>query len=118
MSVKIPVSSKPFNDHAVTAAFHFQRASDFFDGIRLMVRENHRIRNEFYVDAMPIFLSKMGKRTAFFDVDYYFSWGTPADLYEYQMMEYCVRSKVPRIEISNASAGNIKKWKKYFAKKN
>jgi len=53
-----------------------------------MVKENYRINNEFYVDSMPIFYKKMGKRSVIFDVDLYVGWGKPSDLYQYEEREY------------------------------
>jgi len=67
-----------------------------------MVKENFRINNEFYVDAMPIFLNKLGKKSVIFDVDLYVGWGSPSDLKDYE-----------KIENSNTVE---KLWKKYFEK--
>lgn len=91
MSVKVPVSDNSYNDHAVVATFYFKRAQDFQDAYNLMVKENYRINNEFYVDSMPIFLKKLGKKSVIFDVDLYIGWGKPADLYQYDEKEYVYR---------------------------
>ena len=90
MSVKVPVSTTPFNDHAVVATFYFRHARDFKEAYELMVKENYRISGEFYVDSMPIFYKKLGKRSVIFDVDLYVGWGKPEDLYLYQEWEYRV----------------------------
>lgn len=91
MSVKIPVSENPFNDHAVVATFYFRRSADFQAAFDLMVKEDYRINNEFYVDSMPIFLKKLGRQSVIFDVDLYVGWGKPADLYQYEEKEYLCR---------------------------
>jgi len=88
VSVKKPVSKNPYNDHAVVATFYFKRAQDFCAAYERMVKENYRINNEFYVDSMPIFYKKMGKRSVIFDVDLYVGWGKPSDLYQYEEREY------------------------------
>jgi dTDP-glucose pyrophosphorylase len=88
MSVKVPVSNDPFNDHAVVATFWFRRAGDFAAAYDLMVKENYRINNEFYVDSLPVFFGKLGKTSVIFDVDLYVGWGKPADLYQYEKLEY------------------------------
>lgn len=88
ISVKVPVSDDPFNDHAVVATFWFRRASDFRAAYNLMVKEDYRINNEFYVDALPIFLNKLGKKSVIFPVDLYVGWGKPADLHLYDLREY------------------------------
>lgn len=88
MSVKVPVSDDPFNDHAVVATFWFRKASDFKAAYAKMVEEDYRINGEFYVDSMPIFMKKIGKKSVIFPVDLYVSWGKPADLHLYDLREY------------------------------
>lgn len=104
MSVKIPVSDTPRHDHAVVATFFFRRASDFKDAFVLMKKEEYKINNEYYIDSMPIFLKKLGKKSVIFDVDLYVGWGKPADLYEYEKKEYL------------DSVGVLKdsRWSRYF----
>jgi NDP-sugar pyrophosphorylase family protein len=104
MSVKMPVSDDPFNDHAVVATFYFKRAGDFQKAYQRMVEENYRINNEFYVDSLPVFFKKLGKKSVIFDVDLYVSFGKPSDLHSYEYREFLY------------SRGKLtdKKWKKYF----
>jgi dTDP-glucose pyrophosphorylase len=83
VSVKIPISPDPFHDHAVVSTFFFKRAADFWRATELMIAAGSRVNNEFYVDAAVNFLKELGKRSVIFDVDEYFSWGTPGDLSEY-----------------------------------
>ena len=92
MSVKKPISDDPINDHAVIATFYFKTAELFSEAANNMIEANHRINNEFYVDAVPVFMKKMGKRSVIFDVDELLSWGTPAALYSYQLKEYYHRN--------------------------
>ena len=106
MSVKIPVSDTPYNDHAVVATFYFRKAKEFEAAYKLMVKENHRINNEFYVDSIPVFYKKLGKRSVIFDVDLYVGWGKPGDLYDYQEKEYRFRNNLDLPE----------KWKLFFEK--
>lgn len=108
MSVKVPVSATPENDHAVVATFWFRRAADFRRAYELMTAANYRINGEFYVDSMPIFLTQMAKRTAIFDVDLYVGWGKPADLHDYEAKEYRFRHNLP-VEDKDWDL-----WKKYF----
>ncbi len=109
MSVKIPVSSDPFHDHAVVATFYFKRAADFAAAYDAMVRENYRIKNEFYVDSMPIFYKHMGKRSVIFDVDLYVGWGKPQDLYEYELWEYVCAENIPYGDPRDQEL-----WKRFF----
>ncbi len=110
MSVKVPVSADPRHDHAVVATFWFRRAADFRRAYELMVAENYRVNGEFYVDSMPIFYNKMGKRSVIFDVDLYVGWGKPKDLYDYEDKEFRYRHGLaPRPDETD-----WEKWKRYF----
>ncbi len=91
MSVKVPVSDDPFNDHAVVATFWFRRAADFKAAYAQMVAEDHRINGEFYVDTLPIFMKKLGKKSVIFPVDLYVGWGKPADLHLFDLHEHNYR---------------------------
>ncbi len=116
ISVKVPVSENPYNDHAVTATFYFRKAKDFIDSIKLMVSENYRINNEFYVDAVPRFLQKLNKKTVIFDVDLYVGWGKPDDLYDYERMEFIVKYNINPPDMSPEELRLLPLWKKYFNK--
>lgn len=104
VSVKVPVSDDPRHDHAVTATFYFKRAFDFTAAYDAMYTANYRINNEFYVDALPIFLNQLGRRSVAMDVSHYISWGKPADIYLYDHIEHLCRvGKCPD-----------KEWEKFF----
>ena len=105
MSVKVPVSDTPFNDHAVVATFWFRRAGDYRAAYAKMVEENYRINDEFYVDSMPVFMQKIEKKSVIFPVDLYVSWGKPADLHLYDLREY-------EHSIGQDKSGA---WKKFFS---
>ena len=112
VSVKIPVSGNSFLDHAIVAAFYFKKSSQMKAAYDLMIREDYRINNEFYLDAMPIFYKKLKLRSVIFDVDLYVGWGKPEDLYYYQYMEFLCNF---------GPDGQDKKqdfglWKKFFDK--
>lgn len=107
ISIKVPVSKTPFNDHSIVASFYFKRAQDFIDSYKLMKKENYKINNELYVDAMPIFLKKLNKKSVIFDVDLYVGWGKPKDLHLYEYLEFCYFYKKSSLSIL---------WKKYFNK--
>lgn len=108
VSVKVPISDTPFNDHAVVGAFYFRRSADFKAAYKLMVADNHRINGEFYVDSMPYFYKKLNKRSVIFDVDLYVGWGKPEDLYLYQKWEYIVKSGLAPDE------SELHKWKTFI----
>jgi dTDP-glucose pyrophosphorylase len=80
VSVKIPISDTPMSDHAVIGAFTFRRAGLFLEACNDMIRENARIKNEFYVDNAINFALARGARGRPFEVDRYICWGTPRDL--------------------------------------
>lgn len=110
MSVKIPVSENPYNDHAVVGAFYFKKAKQFIEAYELMRKENYRVNNEFYVDSLPIFYKKMGLTSVIFDMDLYIGWGKPADLHQYEEKEY--RYLQGRLRESKNSEDAL--WLKFF----
>src|SRR3989344_4995750 len=113
MSVKVPVSNDPYNDHAVVATFYFKRAQDFIDAVQLMIKEGHRIKNEFYVDAVPIFLHKLSRRSVIFDIDQFICWGTPAELEEYEFWERFFKEK-RQVDQPPQDQEKYLFWRKYF----
>jgi len=113
ISIKIPVSEDPYNDHAVVATFYFKKAKDFVDSINLMIQEDYKINNEFYVDAVPRFLKKSNKKSIIFDVDLYVGWGKPDDLHDYEKIEFIVKSGIYE-NISEEEKKLLPLWRKYF----
>ncbi|MDA1086702.1 MAG: NTP transferase domain-containing protein [Verrucomicrobia bacterium] len=83
VSVKIPISDTPMNDHAVIGAFTFRRWADFVRCSDTMIEADRRIRNEFYVDEAMNLAVELGLRVKVFEVDRYICWGTPQDLDTY-----------------------------------
>ena len=83
VSVKIPISDDPMNDHAVIGAFSFRRATDFLRCADDMIAQNRRIKKEFYVDELMNVAIENGLQIHVFEVDYYVCWGTPQDLDTY-----------------------------------
>lgn len=80
VSVKIPISDEPMNDHAVIGAFTFRRWADFVRSCDAMIAADRRIKSEFYVDEAMNLAVELGLRVKVFEVDRYICWGTPQDL--------------------------------------
>lgn len=116
ISIKVPVSDNPYNDHAVVATFFFKKTKDFIDSTKLMIKKNYRVKNEFYVDCLPKFLNELGKKSEIFDVDLYIGWGTPQDLYDYQKMEFVCKYGVQPLSLTEEEKRLLPLWKRYFGK--
>ena len=84
VSVKVPISDNPMNDHAVVSTFWFKRGSDFVTAAEAMIAVNDRINNEFYVDQVVKYLLRMNLDVRIFEIDRYIGWGTPFDYENYQ----------------------------------
>lgn len=110
MSIKIPVSNNPLNDHAVVATFYFKKSVQFKEACDLMMKEEYKINGEFYVDSLPIFYKKLGRKAVIFDVDLYVGWGKPADLHKYEEWEYQYHYG----NLKTSSNESEKLWVKYF----
>ena len=116
VSIKVPISDNPYDNHAIVASFYFKKSKEFIDAVNKMIEENYRINNEFYVDAVPIFLKKLNKKSVIFDVDLYLGWGTPADLYNYQKMEFICKYGVQHPSLTEEEKRFLPLWKRYFKK--
>lgn len=80
VSVKVPISDTPMNDHAVIATFWFKHGSIFVEASENMIKKNRRINNEFYVDECINEVIESGYKVKVFEVEKYICWGTPNDL--------------------------------------
>ncbi len=79
MSVKVPISKSPMNDHAVVGTFWFKKGSMFVEAAERMMALDRRINNEFYVDECINDLIDLGYKVKVFEIDHYVCWGTPND---------------------------------------
>ncbi|MEI8012483.1 MAG: NTP transferase domain-containing protein [Candidatus Omnitrophota bacterium] len=84
VSVKVPISDDPFNDHAVVGTFYFRKARFFLDAVKRMYARDARVNNEFYVDMCINDILAMGLSARVFEVKRYICWGTPNDLKTYE----------------------------------
>ena len=83
VSVKVPISDTPLDDHAVVGTFSFRRAGDFLRAAHRNVALDRRVRGEFYVDEVMNDAIALGTRTGVLEVREYVGWGTPADYEHY-----------------------------------
>jgi NDP-sugar pyrophosphorylase family protein len=83
VSVKVPISTDPLHDHAVTGTFWFRRAGEMVEAIDALVASEARVNNEFYLDSVPNVLISKKQTVRVFEVEKYIGWGTPADLEDY-----------------------------------
>jgi len=79
VSVKVPISERPLEDHAVVGTFSFRRAGDFLRAAHRLVNADRRVRGEFYVDDVMNDAISLGTRTGVLEVGAYVGWGTPVD---------------------------------------
>jgi dTDP-glucose pyrophosphorylase len=93
VSVKVPISDTPMEDHAIIGAFTFKRAKDFLTCADKMIEQNRRINNEFYVDMVMNLAIENGLKVKVFEVDRYICWGTPKDLETYEYWRGYFQSK-------------------------
>ncbi len=83
VSVKVPISDTPGNDHGVVGAFYFKKAKYLNDALGYLRAYNIRVNNEFYIDSAIGGLVALGHSVAYFDIDHYVCWGTPDELNTY-----------------------------------
>ncbi|MFP4656568.1 MAG: NTP transferase domain-containing protein [Candidatus Woesearchaeota archaeon] len=112
ISVKVPISADPYEDHAVTAIFHIRSAELLYKAIRLMVQKEIKTKGEFYLDNLPIALSQLGEKSIIFDVDLYVGWGTPKELHEFEKILH--HYKFSSLERTGLAREQTELWKRYF----
>ena len=79
VSVKIPISGNPFNDHAIVGAFFFKKAKYFNIALQKLIDKEIRVNGEYYVDSLMGELIELGFKVKVFEIDDYICWGTPND---------------------------------------
>lgn len=79
VSVKVPISQNPMQDHAVVGTFWFKSGKIFVEAAEHMIAANTRVNNEFYVDECVNDLLSLGYKVKVFEIDHYVCWGTPND---------------------------------------
>ena len=79
VSVKIPISDDPFNDHAIVGAFYLKKVEYFNKALKNLVDKDIRVNGEFYVDSLMGELIELGLKVKVFEIDDYICWGTPND---------------------------------------
>jgi NDP-sugar pyrophosphorylase family protein len=79
VSVKVPISNNPYEDHAIVGTFWFKKIEYYNRGLRILTKKNIRINNEYYVDSLMGELMQLGLNIKVFEVDDYVCWGTPDD---------------------------------------
>lgn len=79
VTVKVPISDNPFNDHAIVGTFWFREAGLFHEAYDYQLEHNIRVNNEYYVDSIMGILIDMGYRVKVLAVEHYICWGTPND---------------------------------------
>lgn len=88
ISVKKPLES-PVTDPIVLGTFTFRRAEDFRRAMKRLIVRNGRINGEFYIDSCINDAIELGLRCCLFEVDNFFSWGTPNDLRTFEYWQSC-----------------------------
>ena len=79
VSVKVPISNDPYNDHAIVGTFYFRKVKYFNDALTSMLDKNIRVNGEYYVDSLMGELIEHGFKVKVFEIDDYICWGTPND---------------------------------------
>lgn len=79
VSVKVPISEDPFNDHAIVGTFYFKSKKLFNQALKNLIDKDIKVNNEYYVDSMMGELVELGCNVKVFEVEDYICWGTPND---------------------------------------
>lgn len=79
----------PNIDPIIVGTFTFKKASFFKEAVELLISNNLRVNDEFYVDSCINNAIDIGLNVAYFPIEYYLCWGTPNDLNTYKYWQDC-----------------------------
>jgi NDP-sugar pyrophosphorylase family protein len=79
ISVKIPISENPYEDHAIVGTFWFKKVDFFNKALKGLLEKDIKVNGEYYVDSLMGELIDLGLNVKIFEVDDYICWGTPND---------------------------------------
>ena len=79
VSVKLPISKDPFNDHAIVGTFYFKKVAYFNQALRNLLKKDIKVNGEYYVDSLIGELIELGLNVKVFEIEDYIGWGTPDD---------------------------------------
>lgn len=79
VSVKVPISDDPYNDHAIVGTFYFKKVKYFNKALQNLLDKDIRVNGEYYVDSLIGEFVELGLKGKVFEVDDYICWGTPDD---------------------------------------
>jgi dTDP-glucose pyrophosphorylase len=79
VSVKVPISDNPFEDHAIVGTFWFKKVEYYNKALKNLLDKDIRVNGEYYVDSLMGELIDMGLKVKVFEVEDYICWGTPDD---------------------------------------
>jgi hypothetical protein len=88
VSVKKPLAN-PATDPIVIGTFTFKRRNHFDEAFQRLVKQDDRINGELYLDSTVNHALALGLRCHVFEVDHFFSWGTPNDLRTFEYWQSC-----------------------------
>lgn len=114
MSVKIPISNNPFEDHVVAATFWIRSKKVLYQAIRKMIEKEIKTNNEYYLDNLPLAFKFLNRKSCIFDVDLLIGWGTPEEFHEFEKIDFFYRFK--NLSELPLSEREIQLWKQYFEK--
>jgi NDP-sugar pyrophosphorylase family protein len=112
MSIKVPISKNPQEDHVVAATFWIRSKKNLYEAIRLMIKKEIKTNNEYYLDNLPLAFKQLKKTSCIFDVDLVIGWGTPQEFHEFEKIQYFYNFK--SLKELNLSDMEVSLWEKYF----
>jgi NDP-sugar pyrophosphorylase family protein len=79
VSVKVPISNNPYNDHAIVGTFYIKKVAYFKEALKSLLDKDIKVNGEYYVDSLMGELIDLGFNVKVFEIEDYICWGTPDD---------------------------------------
>lgn len=87
VSEKAPISHTPINDDAFAGILFFRTGGLFIEAVNDMIKNQRRIKGQFYVATSVNELIAKGKKIAIFHLDKFISWSKDVNLKEFEYWE-------------------------------
>jgi bifunctional N-acetylglucosamine-1-phosphate-uridyltransferase/glucosamine-1-phosphate-acetyltransferase GlmU-like protein len=79
VSVKLPISDNPYDDHAIVGTFYFKKLAYFNQALKSLLDKDIKVNGEYYVDSLIGEIIELGLNVKVFEIEDYIGWGTPDD---------------------------------------
>lgn len=110
---KVPYTDNIFNEHASSGIYYFKRYADMKHYFQLTIDKRDDVNGEYYVTIPYNHMIKDGKIVKLYEVNNFFSFGTPQDIELLRAWETIVHKS--SVETQEELASSFLYWSQFLA---